>query len=91
MVQAVSWTIGMHDEPQYSYCRKGITKVLYLFSVIDDIYDSYATLDEAKLFTDVLDRFIIIISYSTYWRKIYFEILNHLKYMGLYRLNFGDY
>lgn len=53
------WSVGVAYEPQYKYCREGITKLCILLTTIDDIYDIYATLDEAKLFTNAVERFLL--------------------------------
>ncbi|KAL5711964.1 hypothetical protein ACHQM5_014184 [Ranunculus cassubicifolius] len=56
LVESFFAPMGVASEPQYSNCRKGLTKVLSFVNTIDDVYDVYATLDEAKLFTDAVAR-----------------------------------
>ena len=48
----------MAFEPQFSSCRKGLTKVTSQITTIDDVYDVYGTLDELELFTNAVERFI---------------------------------
>ena len=55
------WTVGVVFEPQFGYCRRMSTKVNALITVIDDIYDVYGTLDELELFTDAVERYVIVI------------------------------
>lgn len=57
------WTIGVIFKPQFSYCRRMLTKVGALLTTIDDIYDVYGTLDELELFTDAVQRLVLVISY----------------------------
>ncbi|PIA45786.1 hypothetical protein AQUCO_01600197v1 [Aquilegia coerulea] len=59
LVECFLWTLGIAYEPEYKSLRKGITKLLILITTIDDIYDVYATLDEAKLFTAAVERWEI--------------------------------
>ncbi|EYU31456.1 hypothetical protein ABFS82_07G067500 [Erythranthe guttata] len=55
-IECYLWGIAFHFEPQYSYVRKAVAKATQMASVLDDTYDNYATLNEAQLFTDVLER-----------------------------------
>ncbi|KAH6769410.1 hypothetical protein C2S51_014746 [Perilla frutescens var. frutescens] len=56
LVEAYSWGVGYHYEPQYSYVRIGLTKGIKIIGIMDDTYDNYATLNEAQLLTQILDR-----------------------------------
>ncbi|KAE8686875.1 Isoprene synthase [Hibiscus syriacus] len=49
-------TIGLVPEPKFRNCRKNITKVASMVTIIDDIYDVYGTMDELELFTDTVQR-----------------------------------
>ncbi|XP_031253440.1 (R)-limonene synthase 1, chloroplastic-like [Pistacia vera] len=59
LVSSFLWTVGIAFEPQYTYCRKMLTKAIALITVIDDIYDVYGTLPELELFTDAVERWDI--------------------------------
>lgn len=48
----------MVPKPQYSNCRRVLTKVAAFVTIIDDIYDVYGTLDELELFTYAVERFV---------------------------------
>jgi (-)-alpha-terpineol synthase len=54
------WTVGFTFQPQFGYCRRMLTKINVLITIIDDIYDVYGTMDELELFTDAVERFVYI-------------------------------
>ncbi|KAK6161727.1 hypothetical protein DH2020_005108 [Rehmannia glutinosa] len=56
MIECFFWGVAFHFEPQYSHVRIAVAKSVKLVTIIDDIYDNYATLEEAQLFTDILER-----------------------------------
>ncbi|KAF7141749.1 hypothetical protein RHSIM_Rhsim06G0190500 [Rhododendron simsii] len=56
LVEGYFWVLGVYFEPQYILARKILTKVFYMTSIIDDIYDVYGTLEELVLFTDAIER-----------------------------------
>ncbi|KAL5729280.1 hypothetical protein ACHQM5_002254 [Ranunculus cassubicifolius] len=49
-------SVGVAYEPQYRCCREWITKVVCLILAMDDIYDSYAELEELENFTAAVER-----------------------------------
>ena len=59
LMECFFWTVGMVFEPQFSNCRKGLTKLISLITIIDDVYDVYATLEELEMFTDTVQRFVL--------------------------------
>ncbi|KEH30760.1 putative lyase [Medicago truncatula] len=59
IVEAYFWILGVYFEPQYSFGRRIMTKVISLASVIDDIYDVYGTIEELQLFTQAIERWDI--------------------------------
>ncbi|XVE49794.1 hypothetical protein DITRI_Ditri01bG0110300 [Diplodiscus trichospermus] len=56
LMESFFWTVGMVSEPQFSNCRKSLTKVVKLITILDDVYDVYGTVDELELFTDAVER-----------------------------------
>ncbi|KAF5182011.1 Isoprene synthase protein [Thalictrum thalictroides] len=56
LVESFLWSVGIQYEPQYKYCREGITKLIILITTIDDVYDVYSTYEEAKLFSEAVER-----------------------------------
>ncbi|GFZ06550.1 terpenoid cyclases/Protein prenyltransferases superfamily protein [Actinidia rufa] len=59
LVECYFWVLGVYFEPQYWLARRILTKVIAMFSIIDDIYDAYGTLEELALFTDAIERWEI--------------------------------
>lgn len=60
LMECFFWTVGMAFEPEFSNCRRGLTKVTSFITIIDDIYDVYGSIDELKLFTDAVVRFALL-------------------------------
>ncbi|KAG8389008.1 hypothetical protein BUALT_Bualt02G0184700 [Buddleja alternifolia] len=56
VVECYFWGLASRYEPQYSYVRTAVAKNMQMVSTIDDTYDNYATLEEAQLFTEALER-----------------------------------
>ncbi|MED6183503.1 hypothetical protein PIB30_038432 [Stylosanthes scabra] len=56
LTESFFWSLGIVPHPNFSYCRKELTKVAALVTVLDDVYDVYGTLDELELFTDAVER-----------------------------------
>ncbi|KAH0732026.1 hypothetical protein KY289_003214 [Solanum tuberosum] len=56
LVENLFWAVGKKFEPQHSYFRRLITKIIVFVGIIDDIYDVYGTLDELELFTLAVQR-----------------------------------
>ncbi|XP_027363290.1 isoprene synthase, chloroplastic-like [Abrus precatorius] len=56
LMEVYFWALGMAPDPQFSECRKAVTKMFGLVTIIDDVYDVYGTLDELQLFTEAVER-----------------------------------
>ncbi|KAH6767701.1 hypothetical protein C2S52_018684 [Perilla frutescens var. hirtella] len=56
VVECYLWGQVLCCEPQYSCVRLEVAKSVLLVTVMDDTYDNYATLEEADLFTMILER-----------------------------------
>lgn len=52
------WTVGIFPEASYSNIRIELTKTVCVLLVLDDIYDTYGSLDELILFNDAIKRSI---------------------------------
>ncbi|XP_058115042.1 beta-cubebene synthase-like isoform X2 [Magnolia sinica] len=59
LVECYFWILGVYFEPQYSFGRIAVTKLISIASVMDDIYDVYGTLEELKPFTEAIQRWDI--------------------------------
>ena len=46
-------------EPQFGYCRRMLTRLGALLTVIDDIFDVYGKPKELKLFEDAVVRLVV--------------------------------
>ncbi|GMI79434.1 terpene synthase 21 [Hibiscus trionum] len=55
-VEGYFWILGVYFEPEYSFAREILTKILLLTSIMDDIYDAYGTFEELQLFSDAIQR-----------------------------------
>eukprot|EP00253_Pinus_taeda_P005101 PITA_05101 len=72
-------------EPQYAKCRFLFTKVACLLTVLDDMYDTYGTLDELKLFTEAVRRWDLsytenLPDYMKLCYKIYYDIVHEVAW-----------
>ncbi|KAL0435410.1 UNVERIFIED_CONTAM: Gamma-cadinene synthase [Sesamum radiatum] len=78
LVECYFWGATFHFQPQHSYARIEITKSVQMLTVMDDTYDNYATLEEADLFTEILEKWDIneIDRLPDYMKIIYKFILN---------------
>lgn len=54
------WTLVVYFEAQYFRARLIMSRFISLTSVTDDVYDVYGTIEELKLFTDAIQRFVLI-------------------------------
>ena len=65
-VECYTWAMGVYYEPKYSSGRILLAKVIGFLSILDDMYDAYATFEELQLFTHSIERFCSsTISFST--------------------------
>nr|WJJ50357.1 diterpene synthase 3 [Cephalotaxus harringtonia] len=54
---AIYWTaVAVMFEPQYTDCRLAYAKAGIMAVITDDLYDTYATLHQAKLFNEAFQR-----------------------------------
>lgn len=65
MVECYFWALGVYFEPQYSRARIFLTKVISMATILDDTYDAYGTYEELKIFTEAIQRYLLLTP-STY-------------------------
>ncbi|XWS63338.1 hypothetical protein CRYUN_Cryun06bG0086700 [Craigia yunnanensis] len=76
LMESFFWTLGMVSEPPYSNCRKSLTKIAKLITILDDVYDVYGTLDELEQFTDAVERWDVnIVNDLPDYMKLCFLVL----------------
>uniref|UniRef100_A0A3B6JKK3 Terpene synthase n=1 Tax=Triticum aestivum TaxID=4565 RepID=A0A3B6JKK3_WHEAT len=56
IVEVHFWILGVLYEPQYSYPRIMLTKLVLFMSLLDDLYDNYSTTEESNIFTAAMQR-----------------------------------
>uniref|UniRef100_A0A2C9UAV1 (+)-delta-cadinene synthase n=1 Tax=Manihot esculenta TaxID=3983 RepID=A0A2C9UAV1_MANES len=78
VVEGYFWVLGVYYEPQFSFARWFLTKVISIVTVIDDIYDAYGTLEELEVFTHAIERWDIkyINQLPQYMKLVYKTLLN---------------
>nr|QWB49551.1 terpene synthase 20 [Aquilaria sinensis] len=75
------WTVGELYEPQHQYFRRIMAQLIALLTTVDDIYDSYGTLDELQPFTNVIARWDIneVDHLPHYMKQCFFELHNSVN------------
>ncbi|KAL4352950.1 hypothetical protein GQ457_06G022510 [Hibiscus cannabinus] len=78
LVECYFWMLGMYFEPQYSFGREILTKVVTMLSIMDDTYDSYGTIEELQLFTDAIQRWDVncMDQFPNYMKLFYKPLLD---------------
>ncbi|KAI7725736.1 hypothetical protein M8C21_026614, partial [Ambrosia artemisiifolia] len=73
------WILALYLEPCYSQARIITTKILLLVLVLHDTYDAYATIEEAQLLTDAINRWdmtSVMLQLPEYIKPFYEIVLN---------------
>ncbi|XP_050220086.1 alpha-copaene synthase-like isoform X2 [Mercurialis annua] len=78
IVELYFWMMGIYFEPQYSFARIMMTKIIGTLSLLDDTYDNYATFEEAEILTDAIQRWDIKAkdALPEYMKMIYITLLD---------------
>ncbi|CAA0830738.1 terpene synthase 02 [Striga hermonthica] len=85
LMESFMWTVGMVPQPQFGKCRVGLTKVVNLITVLDDIYDVYASPQDLQHLTHAVHRWDVnSVDHLPDYMKIFFLALyntvNELAY-----------
>jgi hypothetical protein len=59
-VECYLWALGVYYESCYSRGRIILTMIFAIVTILDHIYDSYATPKECILFTKCIERFVLL-------------------------------
>ncbi|MED6130892.1 hypothetical protein PIB30_004752 [Stylosanthes scabra] len=81
LMEVYFWALGMAPHPHLSDCRKAVTKMFGLVTIIDDVYDVYGTLEELQLFTDAVDRWDVkaVETLPDYMKLCYLALYNSVN------------
>ncbi|KAI3997451.1 hypothetical protein MKX01_008058 [Papaver californicum] len=84
LAECFLWCTGLWSEPKFGNVRRQLTKVAYLVTVIDDVYDVYGSLDELKLFTEAAERWDInkVENLPQYMKICFFALYNTVNEMA---------
>ncbi|KAL0357020.1 UNVERIFIED_CONTAM: (-)-alpha-terpineol synthase [Sesamum calycinum] len=84
MVECYFWTTGVFSHPQYSYPRIMSSKLNALVTVIDDVFDVYATHQELQLFYNAIQRWDVeaIDQLPNYMQICYLALYNFINEMA---------
>ncbi|KAI3991383.1 hypothetical protein MKX01_039712 [Papaver californicum] len=84
LVESFLWIVGFNSEPKFGNVRRQVTKIAYLATVIDDVYDVYGSLDELTLFTEAVQRWDIntVENLPHYMKICFFALYNTVNEMG---------
>ncbi|OIW09229.1 hypothetical protein TanjilG_11367 [Lupinus angustifolius] len=92
------WTLGIFPEPSYSNCRIELTKTICILLVMDDIFDTYGSLDDLILFTDAIRRIqkehgvTVVAHLKRTWIDIFEAFLEEAKWFNKgYMPTFREY
>ncbi|PIN04578.1 Tricyclene synthase [Handroanthus impetiginosus] len=76
LIESFFWAVGMVFQPQFSKCRVGLTKVVKLITVLDDIYDVYGSPEELQQLTDAVEKWDVnAVDHLPDYMKIFFLAL----------------
>ncbi|KAM6555437.1 hypothetical protein CsatB_002456 [Cannabis sativa] len=83
LMECFMWQVGIRFEPEFSYFRIIATQIYVLITIIDDMHDIYATLEELQLFANALQRWDlkVIDELPDYMKMAFFILYNFTNEM----------
>ncbi|KAI3925619.1 hypothetical protein MKW98_001473 [Papaver atlanticum] len=84
LVETFLWISGFSSEPKFGNVRRQVTKIAYIATVIDDVYDVYGSLDELKIFTEAVEMWDIntVENLPHYMKICFFALYNTVNEKG---------
>ncbi|OEL20011.1 (S)-beta-macrocarpene synthase [Dichanthelium oligosanthes] len=81
IVQLYLWSYAVYYEQEYSCARIILAKLLAMITMMDDIYDTRATLEESEKLNEAIERWdeSAVSILPEYLKKFYFRILRTFK------------
>ncbi|XP_031480939.1 trans-ocimene synthase, chloroplastic-like [Nymphaea colorata] len=88
LAESYLWGVTTCPEPQHSDSRKVLGKLVALLSVLDDVYDLYASIDEVELLTKASERWDLkVLGELPHFMKLcylaVFNFINEIAYLAL--------
>ncbi|CAA2962208.1 probable terpene synthase 11, partial [Olea europaea subsp. europaea] len=73
------WTVGILPDPKYSQARIELAKTIAILLVIDDIFDTYGSINELLLFNDAIQKWNLdaIEQLPAYMKICYMALYNN--------------
>ncbi|KAJ4840100.1 hypothetical protein Tsubulata_024910 [Turnera subulata] len=80
LVECFLWGSGPYPDPELALSRRIGAKSSQIWTVIDDMYDAYGTIDELELFADTIERWDTSMKRLPDYMKLPFQaLLDYLK------------
>ncbi|XVF77857.1 hypothetical protein PTKIN_Ptkin14bG0080900 [Pterospermum kingtungense] len=78
------WAMGCGPDVQFSKFRRNLSKLAYMATILDDIYDTYGSLDELEKFTEAVNRWDLkaIEQLPEYMEVTYTDLYSHVSEMA---------
>jgi len=75
-VECFLWILGVYYEPCHSRARIILTMIIAIVTLLDDIFDSYGTLEECELLTNCIERFVLtFLAYKYFFHPKFARVL----------------
>ncbi|TYG37590.1 hypothetical protein ES288_D13G153600v1 [Gossypium darwinii] len=83
MLECYFWAMGTVPDPKFSKCRRNLTKYGSIATLLDDVYDTYGSMDELHKYTTAVKRWDLeaIVELPEYMNVCYKAMYNHVNEM----------